>query len=104
MPDVQVWMLESFLDRDTRRGVECEHEVQKAQCVWVGVGKELGEGALSHVGEVADVFLSSRRSNSAEGFLVGCTKNVENLVELIDVISALEKWAPSKQLGQNASH
>ena len=40
VPDVQVGVLEGFLDGDAGRGIEGEHAVQEVQGVWVGVGEE----------------------------------------------------------------
>ena len=77
--------------------------VQKIQCIGVGVGEQGREWSLSHVWEVANVFLGSGRSNAAESLLIWCTENVKDLVELIDVISPLEEWAASKQFCKNAS-
>lgn len=78
--------------------------VQEVQCVWVGVGEQGWEWSLGHVWEVADVFLSSGRSNATESLLVGCTENMKDLVELIDIISTFEEWASSKQFCKNASN
>ena len=96
VPDVQVWVLEGRLDGDPGRGVEGQHVVEQIERVWVGVGEERLEGSLGHEWEVADVLLSSGGANAGQGFLVGSTKNVEDLVELIDVISPFEERASTK--------
>lgn len=53
--------------------------------------------------KVADVFLSSRGSDAAERLFVGCTKNMQNLVELIHVISAFEERTSSEEFSEDAS-
>lgn len=78
--------------------------VQEVQGVRVGVGEELREWSLGHEWQVAHVFLGSWRANTREGLLVRCTKDVEDLVELIDIISTLEERTSAKQLGKNTSY
>jgi hypothetical protein len=78
--------------------------VQKVESVGVGVGEEAGEYSLGHEGEVADVFLGSGGSNAGKGLLVGSTKDVKDLVELIDVISAFEEWASTEEFCKNAAY
>ena len=72
--------------------------VEQIEGVGVGVGEEGWEGSLGHEGEVADVFLGSWRADSGESLFVGRPEDVEDLVELINVISALEEWASAQQL------
>jgi len=50
VPDVEVPVLKSFLDRDTRRWVKGKHFVQKVQGVWVCLREEAVEWNLLHVG------------------------------------------------------
>jgi hypothetical protein len=104
VPDVQIWVLEGGLDGDSRRGVECQHLVQQVQRIWVGVGEEGLEGSLGHEREVAHVLLSSGRANPGQGLLVGGTEDMKDLVELVDVISALEEWASTEKLCEDASN
>jgi hypothetical protein len=70
--------------------------VEQIERIWVGVGEERLEGSLGHEWQVADILLGSGRANAGQGFLVGSTKDMENLVELIDVVSTLEEWASTK--------
>lgn len=91
VPDVQVAVLEGFLDRDARRGVEGEHAVEKVEGVGVGLAEEGLEGDLLHEGQVTDVVLGTGRADAGEGLLVGCAEIVQDLVELIDVVSAFEE-------------
>lgn len=45
------------------------------------------------MGQVADVFLRAGGADPREGLLVGRAEDVEDLVELVDVVSALEEWS-----------
>ena len=78
--------------------------VQEVERVGVSVGEKAGEDSLGHEGEVADVFLGSGGANAGKCLLVGSTEDVEDLVELIDVISAFEEWASSEQFCENAAY
>jgi hypothetical protein len=78
--------------------------VQEIERVGISVGEEAGEDSLGHEGEVADVFLGPGRANAGKCLLVGSTEDVEDLVELIDVISAFEKWASTEQFCENAAY
>lgn len=60
VPDVQIAMLEGFLDGDARGRVECQHSVKEVERVRVGLREEPLEGHLGHEGEVAHVFLRTR--------------------------------------------
>ena len=104
VPDVQVWMLEGGLDGNPGRGVEGQHVVEQVERIRVGVGEEGLEGSLGHEWKIADVLLSSGGANAGQGFLIGSTKNVEDLVELIDIISTLEEWTSTKQLCEDTSY
>jgi hypothetical protein len=97
-------VLEGLLDRNTRRGVESQHVVQKIQRIGVGVGEELREWSLGHEWEVAHIFLSSWGANAGKGFLVRCTKDMEDLVELVDIISALEERTSTKQFSKDTTN
>lgn len=91
MPDVQVWVLESFLDGDTGGGVKGQHAVQQVQGVGVGVGEQTLEGDLWHEGQVAHVFLGAGGANAREGLLVWCTQIVQDLVQLVDIVTTLKE-------------
>jgi hypothetical protein len=60
MPNLEVWVLKSFFNRDSRGWIEGKHMVQKVESIGVGVGEEAGEWSLSHEWQVSDVFLGSR--------------------------------------------
>ena len=60
VPDLEVWVLKSFFDGDSRGRIECKHVVQEVKSIWVGVGEEAGEWSLSHEWQISDVFLGSR--------------------------------------------
>ena len=72
VPDVEISVLEGFFDRDTGRGIECEHAVEQVERIWVCIGEELLKGLLWHEGEVSNVVLSSWRSDPGQGLFVGC--------------------------------
>ena len=57
MPDVQVWMLESGLDADARRGIERQHLVEQVEGVGIRIGEQAREGHFSHEREIADIVL-----------------------------------------------
>lgn len=103
VPDVQVGVLEGLLDGDTRRRIECQHAVQQVQRVGVGLGEQLLEGYLRHEGQVAHVFLCAGGSNACQGLFVGCTQVVQDLIQLVNIIAALEEGSAAKELGKDAA-
>lgn len=103
VPDVQVGVLEGLLDGDTRGGVEGEHAVEEVEGVGVGVGEEAVEGDLGHEGEVADVFLGAGGADAAQGFFVGGAQVVQDLVELVDVVAALEEGAAAEEFSEDTA-
>lgn len=104
VPDVQVGVLKSLLHADTGRGVKGEHLVEKIEGVWVGLGEQAGERFLGHEWQVAHVFLGSGRSNARERLLVGGSEDVEDLVQLVNVVAALEEGSAAQQLSQNTAN
>ena len=70
VPDVQVWVLQGLFNRNTRRGVECQHAVEQIKRIGVGTGEQALEGNLGHERQVAYVFLGPGRSDAAQGLLV----------------------------------
>jgi hypothetical protein len=103
VPDSQVRVGKGLLDRDAAARVEGEHAVQQIKGVWVGVGEERGERLLGHVGQVAHVLLGAGRADARERLLVRGTQDVQDLVELVDVVAALEERPASEQLGKNTT-
>ena len=97
-------MLKRFLDRDTRGWIECKHTVQQVESVWVGIREQALEGDLGHVWKISDIFLGPRRSNAGEGLFVGSSQVVQDLVELVNIITTLEKWATSKQFRKDTTN
>lgn len=67
--------------------------VQEVQGVGVRVGEEVGELPFGHEGQVAHIFLGPGRADAGERFFVGRTEDVEDLVELIDIVTAFEEGA-----------
>jgi hypothetical protein len=104
VPDVQVRVLERRLHGDPGRRVECQHVVEEVERVGVGVGEERLEAPLGHEGQVADVLLGPGRTDAGQRLLVGRAKDMEDLVELINVVSALEERASTEQLREDAPY
>lgn len=104
VPDVQVGVLESLLNRDTRGRIECQHAVQQVQRIGVGLREQLLEGDLRHEGQVTHVFLGTRGTNARQGFFVRCAQVVQDLVQLVDVVATLEEGSTAEELGKDAAH
>ena len=104
VPDVQVGVLESLLDRDTRRRIECQHAVQQVQRIGVGLREQLLEGDLGHEGQIAHVLLGARGTNACQGFLVRCAQVVQDLIQLVNVVATLEEGSAAEELGKDAAH
>lgn len=104
MPDLQVGVFERVLDADPRAGVEGEQAVQKIQGVRVCGAEERVEGNLLHAREVADVVLGAGGADAREGFLVGGSQVVQDLVELVDVVAAFEEGLAAQELGEDAAY
>lgn len=103
VPDLEVVVLQGLLNRNTAAGVECEHAVEEVERIGVGVGEQDGEGPLGHEGQVADVLLGAGGADAGKRHLVGRAQDLENLVELVDVVAALEEGARAQQLGQDTA-
>lgn len=103
VPNAEIAVLESLLNRDTLRRVKGKHTVQEVKRIRVGVGEEAGEGNLWHERELSDVVLRTRRANSAKGLFVGSSEKVEDLVKLIHVIPALEERPAPQKFRENTS-
>jgi hypothetical protein len=104
MPDLEIWVLKSFFDRNSGRWIKRKHMIKEVERVRVGVREEAGEWPFSHEWQVADVLLGSGRSDAGECLFIGSTEDMEDLVELINVISAFEEWSSSKQFCKNAAN
>jgi hypothetical protein len=104
VPDLQVAVLQRLFDADTAAGVEGEKAIEQVQGVWVGVAEERLEGDLLHAGEVADVVLGAGRANARKGLFVGGSEVVQDLVQLVDVVTALEEGLAAEQLGQDTAY
>ena len=103
VPDLEVGVLESLLHADARGRVEGEHLVEEVERVRVRGGEEGGEGLLGHVRQVADVLLGAGGADARERLLVGGAEDVQDLVELVDVVAALEEGAAAEELGEDAA-
>lgn len=104
VPDVQVWVLQGLFNRDTRRGVEGQHAVEQVKRIRVGTGEQALEGDLGHERQVAYVLLGPWRADPAQGLLVRSAQVVQNLVELVDIVTTLEEGAAAKKFSQDATH
>ena len=104
VPDVQVGVLEGLLDRDTRRRIERQHTVQQVQRIGVGLREQLLEGHLRHEGQITHIFLGAGRSDARQGLFVGCTEVVKDLIQLVDIVAALEEGSATEELGEDTAH
>ena len=104
VPDMQVGVLEGLLDRDTRRWIERQHAVQQVQRIGVGLREQLLESHLRHEGQVAHVFLGAGRSNARQGLFVRCTQIVQDLIELVDIVTTLEEGSAAEELREDTAH
>jgi hypothetical protein len=103
VPDGEVWVLESFFGGDALCGDEGEHLLQKVEGVGVGAGEELLVRDARHEGQPADILAGARGADELESALVRGTKDVENLVELIDVILTLQEGLTSQKFGKDTT-
>jgi hypothetical protein len=104
VPDVQVGVLEGLLDGDTRRWIERQHTVQQIQRIGVGLREQLLEGHLRHEWQIAHIFLGAGRSNARQGLFVWCTQVVQDLIQLVDIVTALEEGSATEELGEDTAH
>jgi hypothetical protein len=95
VPDGEVWVLESFFGGDALGGDESEHLLQQVEGVGVGTREELLVRDARHERQAADILAGARGANELKSALVRGTEDVENLVELVDVILALEEGLTS---------
>lgn len=97
-------MLEGFFGGDTLGRDESEHLLQQVEGVGVGAREELLVWDTRHVRQPADILAGARGADELESALVRGTKDVENLVELVDVILALQEGLTSQKLGKDTSN
>jgi hypothetical protein len=57
-----------------------------------------------HAGEVADVVLGAGGTDAGEGFFVGGAEVVQDLVQLVDVVAALEEGLAAEKFSQDAAY
>lgn len=104
VPNLQVRVFQSLFDRDPRRGIECQHPVQKIQRVWIGAGEESLVGYFGHVRQVADVVLRTGGSDASQRLFIRRSQVVQDLVELINIVTAFEEGSTSEQFRKDASN
>ena len=103
MPDSEVRVVQRLLAADTPCGVEAEHAREEVDGERVGLWEERGEGDTGSDRQGADIVLCTRRADAAEGIFRRCAEVVQDLVELVNVIPALEDRATSKKLGEDTA-
>lgn len=101
MPDVEIFVFQGIFHRDTRGWIKRQHSVQEVKSVRIGLRKQSLEGNLGHEGEIPDIFLSTWGSYPRQCFFVRGAQIVQDLVELVDVVTSLEEWPATQQLGQD---
>lgn len=104
VPDGKVWVLEGFFSGDAFGRDESEHLLQEVESIRIGAGEELLVWDTRHVGQPADILAGARRADELESALVRGTEDVENLVELVDVVLALQERLTSQKFGKNTSN
>lgn len=95
-------MLECVFNGDAARRVKGKHTIQDVKRVGVSVGEQGGKGLLGHERQVSHVFLGSGRADAAESLLVGSSKDVQNLVELVDIVPTLKERSAPEELCEDA--
>lgn len=96
MPDMEIAVLKRFLNRDTGARIERQHAIKQIQCIRVRIGEQPGERDLGHEWQIADVLLGTGAANARERLFVWCAEIVQDLVELVDIVTALEERASSE--------
>jgi hypothetical protein len=128
VPDGQVRVVERLITRDSSGGVEGEETSEKVEGEGVGLRVEVGEGDPRFDREGADVLLGlgetkselcvslarpggprekhtthSWRADAPKGVLAWGAEEVKDLVELVDVVAALEDGLAPEELSENAA-
>jgi hypothetical protein len=62
------------------------------------------EGDLLHAREVADVVLGAGGADAGKCLFVRCSQVVQDLVELVDVVAALEEGLAAEEFGEDAAY
>ena len=104
VPDGQVAVLKSLFNGDAAGWVEGEHAVEKIESVRVGVGEETCERYLRHKWEITDIVLGSWGANAGKCFFIRRAEVVENLIELIDIITTFEEWSTTEEFGEDTAN
>ena len=100
--DLRILVRERLLACKATRRVECEHASEEVECLGIRVAVHSREGHARANGQRADVLLRTRRANAAQCILGGRAEALEDLVELVDVVAALEDRLAAKQLREDA--
>lgn len=103
MPNRQIRVPQGLLTSDPPRRVKLQQPPQKIQPLWVRPRVYLLKRHSRLDRQTPDVLLRSRRANSSEGVLGGCSEEVQDLVELVDVIAAFEDWFTPEEFGEDAA-
>ena len=100
---MQIGMVERALARDALVRVEGEEAREQVERVRVGARVHLAKRHARLVRQAAQVLLRARAADAPERALAGRAEDVQDLVELVDVVAALEDRPSAQQLGENAS-
>jgi hypothetical protein len=103
VPDSEVRVVQRLLATDTPGGVKTEHAREEVDGERVSLWEERGERNTRSDRQGADIVLRTRRANTTEGIFRGCAEVVQDLIELVNVIPALEDWTASKELGEDTT-
>lgn len=104
MPDLQVWVVECLFATDTFGGIEAKHLGQEIGGKGICIGEEGGERDSRFDREGSNVVLSTRGSNTAQCVFGRRAQIMEDLVELINVVPALEDRFSTKKLCKNTAN
>jgi len=97
-------MIQGLFTSDALRRIEVEHPGQEIDREGVGMGNKGGERNAGFDRKGADILLCAGRTNTAKSILGRSPQVVEDLIELINVIPALEDRFPEKELREDASN
>lgn len=104
MPHREVWVLQRLGARDTLRWIKCQETAEQVECEGVCIGEELLERHRRLVWQGRNVLLSTWASDPAQRLVRRRAEVVENLVELVHIVAALEQWAAAQEFRKDAAN
>jgi hypothetical protein len=96
-------MFERLLNTDALTRVEGKEAIKKVQGIWVGAWKQLRKRDLGHVWQITHILLCTRRTDAGKRGFRRRTQEVQNLIQLVDVVTTFEERFATEQLGENAA-